>query len=63
MACGGCKNRQEALNRMMEAAKQRDLQRAGRMGAYVIKSGARDLQAVARESWDRIAQRHAPRSR
>ena len=57
MACGGCKNRQEALNRMMEAARQRDLQRASRMGAYVVKSGVRDLRQVARASLDKVARR------
>lgn len=57
MACRGCQNRQEALNRMMEAARQRDLQRAGRLGAYVVKSGVRDLRQVARASWEKVSRR------
>jgi hypothetical protein len=57
MACGGCKNRQEALNRMMEAARQKDLQRVSRMGAYVVKSSVRDLRQVAQASWQKVARR------
>lgn len=57
MACGGCKNRQEALHRMMEAARQKDLQRTAKLGAYVVKSGVRDLRTVARASWDRVARK------
>jgi hypothetical protein len=60
MACSGCQNRQEALNRMMQAARQKDLQRTARMGAYVVKSGVRDLRQVARASWDRVARRPQP---
>lgn len=46
MACGGCQNRQEALRRMHDAAKKRDVAKVAKMGAYVFKSGARDLSRV-----------------
>jgi hypothetical protein len=57
MACGGCQNRQEALQRMMAAAQARDLRKAGRMGAYVVKSGVRDLRQVAAASFAKVARR------
>jgi hypothetical protein len=58
MACGGCQNRQEALKRMQQAARDRDIARVAKMGAYVVKSGARDLgRVVSRASLFRTSRR------
>lgn len=58
MACGGCQNRAEALRRMQDAARKRDVAKVAKMGAYVVKSGARDLgRVVSRASIFRTMRR------
>lgn len=59
MACSGCQKRQEALQRMMRAAQDHEMRKAARLGAFVVKTGVRDLRQVARASWDRVARRPA----
>jgi hypothetical protein len=57
MACGGCQGRADALRRMQDAARKRDAARVVKMGAYVLKSGVRDLGRVSRAALFRTSRK------
>lgn len=50
MACGGCHNRQIALERMVKAAREAQMGKMIKMGKYVFASAGRDIRRVAQSS-------------